>query len=104
LGYKLPVSPPPSLPDSQALSPLFSGGGQSGTQREREKTLAVKFPGEGGGAHPPPSQRKQFDGEARKRNKLSSTHCTTPWRLVVDVCIWLSVDGVVTSTSINTLS
>lgn len=34
LGYKLPVSPPPPLPDSPALSPLFSRRIEQEAERE----------------------------------------------------------------------
>lgn len=86
-------------------------------EAERGRTLAVKFPREGGGTittspsappHPPPPlqpEKTEADGEGSKRNKLSSPHCTTPWELKINkaVCVCAAIVGVAAGIGVNTL-
>lgn len=79
-------------------------------EKERERALAVKFPGEGGGTfhphhlHHTPPEKTEGDGEAGKRNKLSSPNCATPWKLKINkaVCVCPAVVGVAVGISVNT--
>lgn len=96
----------------------FPRGTEQQAERERgERTLAVKFPGEGGGTfltppltHTPSnstsSQRKQrlMEKQAREINS-PPLRCTTPWKLKInkEVCICLGVVRVAAGGSVNTL-